>query len=119
MWTAEIGRVLPPDVYPIVDIPHDHPIFRTLFEVKRVPQVPSIQFWRRWGGETSERGSDSAEVHFRGISDKQGRLMVLMSHNTDISDTWEREGEDQRYFYAFSPEGYQVGINVVVYSMTH
>ena len=31
--------------------------------------------------------------------------MVLMTHNTDISDAWEREGEDPRYFYQFSPEG--------------
>jgi Domain of unknown function (DUF4159) len=119
MWTAEIARVLPPSEYPIFDVPTDHPIFRTLFEVKRIPQIPSIQFWRRWGGETSERGPDSAEVHFRGISDRHGRLMVLMSHNTDISDAWEREGEDVRFFYQFSPEGYQVGINVVLYSMTH
>ena len=32
--------------------------------------------------------------------------MVLMTHNTDISDAWEREGEDPRYFYQFSPKGY-------------
>ena len=28
-----------------------------------------------------------------------------MTHNTDISDAWEREGEDVRFFYQFSPEG--------------
>ena len=44
--------------------------------------------------QTSERGSDSAEVHFRGIEDAHGRLMVIMSHNTDIADSWEREGEN-------------------------
>jgi Domain of unknown function (DUF4159) len=118
-WKAELARLLPPSEYPIVDITPDHPIFRTLFEVKRIPQIPSIQFWRRWGGKTSERGEESVQVHFRGISDQYGRLMVLMTHNTDISDAWEREGEDQRFFYQFSPDGYSVGINVVVYSMTH
>jgi Domain of unknown function (DUF4159) len=55
----------------------------------------------------------------RGISDRDGRLMVLMTHNTDISDAWEREGEDPQYFYSFSPNGYAVGINVLMYSMTH
>ena len=70
---------------------------RTLYDVKDVPQVPSINCWmRECGGETSERGYDSAKVHFRGIQDSRGRLMVLMSHNTDIADTWEREGENQR-----------------------
>jgi hypothetical protein len=71
------------------------------------------------GAETSERGSDSAQVHARGIFDEKGRLMVLMTHNTDISDTWEREGEDVEYFYRFSPEGYAIAINVILYAMTH
>jgi hypothetical protein len=46
--------------------------------------------------------------------------MVLASHNTDISDTWEREGEEPRsYFDTFSPRGYAIGVNVVLYAMTH
>lgn len=119
-WADQIAKVLPPEVYPIVDIPISHAMFHTLFDVKRVPQVPSIQSWRRSGGSTtSERGSDSAEVHVRGIFDEFGRLMVLMTHNTDISDTWEREGEDPDYFYRFSPEGYAIAIDVMLYAMTH
>jgi hypothetical protein len=42
-----------------------------------------------------------------------------MTHNTDVSDSWEREGEDPRYFYAFSIYGYEVAINVLLYTMTH
>jgi hypothetical protein len=45
--------------------------------------------------------------------------MVLMSHNTDIADSWEREGESQEYFDRFSPRGYAVGVNSVIYAMTH
>jgi hypothetical protein len=86
--------------------------------VKRILQVPAINRWRSGGG-TSERGADSAIVNTRGIFDEKGRLMVLMTHNTDISDTWEREGEDVEYFYTFSPEGYAIAINVLVYAMTH
>ena len=69
-------------------------MFQTVYNVKRILQVPAISQWRRLGGDTSERGRDSAQVNTRGIFDEKGRLMVLMTHNTDISDTWEREGED-------------------------
>ena len=68
----------------------------------------------------SERGADSAQVYFKGIEDSRRRLMVLMTHNTDISDTWEREGEPpHEYFDLFSPRGYAIGVNVVLYALTH
>jgi hypothetical protein len=118
-WEAQISRVLSPDLYPIRDISLDHPLFRTMFQITKLPQIPSISHWRRSGGGTSERGSDSAEPVMRGISDRHGNLMVLMTHNTDISDAWEREGEDPRYFYSFSPDGYAVAMNIVIYAMTH
>jgi hypothetical protein len=121
-WTmivGEIGRVLPPGEFPMIDIPTDHPIMHTLYDVREIPQVPSISHWSRFGGETSERGRDSAIVYFKGIQDERGRLLVLISHNTDIADTWEREGESQQYFNLFSPRGYAIGVNVVLYAMTH
>ena len=118
-WTEEIDRVLPSKDYPIVDLGPNHQLFRAMFVIPKVPQIPSINSWMRMGGATSERGEDSAEPHMRGISDKRGRLMVVMTHNTDISDAWEREGEDPRYFYLFSPDGYAVGINIVMYALTH
>jgi uncharacterized protein DUF4159 len=118
-WEEQIAQVLPPGRYPIVDIPTTHAMFQTVFNVKRILQVPSIQRWRFLRGGTSERGADSAVVHTRGIFDEKGRLMVLMTHNTDLSDTWEREGEDPEYFYRFSPEGYAIAINVMLYQMTH
>ena len=55
------------------------------------------------------------DVNVRGISDERDRLLVVMMHNTDIPDTWEREGESQAYFERFSPNGYAVGVNVVLY----
>jgi hypothetical protein len=117
-WMQQIGRVLPPAEYPIFDIPLTHPIMHTLYDVKDYLQVSSINFWRN-GHQVSERGSDSAQVHFRGIQDAHGRLMVMMTHNTDVADTWEREGESQDYFDLFSPRGYAIGVNVVLYAMTH
>ena len=121
-WDAfanEIGKVLPPGEYPIRELGPDHPIFRTLFPVTQIPQVPSIQFWGQSGGETSEMGEESAHAHMAAISDKHGRVMVLLTHNTDISDSWEREGEDPQFFLNFSPNGYAVGLNSVVYAMSH
>jgi hypothetical protein len=111
--------VLPPGEYPIRDLPVDHPIRKTLFEYAQLPQIPAISFWRQSGGETSERYELSTEPHLRGIADSQGRLMVVMTHNTDISDAWEREAEDPQFFFLFSPQGYAVGLDVVLYGMTH
>jgi hypothetical protein len=45
--------------------------------------------------------------------------MVVMSHNTDIADGWEREGEDQEFFDTFSPRSYAIGVNILLYAMTH
>lgn len=118
-WVSQLARVLPPSEYPIQDIPLTHPILKTMFDVKEMPQIPSIQFWRTSGGATSERGSDSAVPSFRGVTDKHGNLILVMTHNTDISDAWEREGEDVRFFHSFSPHGYAVGIDIVLYAMTH
>jgi hypothetical protein len=116
-FDTQIGLALPPDRYPIVEIPLDHPLWRTVFDVRNVPQMPSIQSWRRSGGNT-DRGV-VAPPSARGIADERGRLMVVMLHNTDIPDGWEREGEDPEYFYRFSPDAYAVGINIVLYAMTH
>ena len=118
-WSAEIAKVLPPTEYPIHDLPLDHPVFRTLSFVEKVPQITAIQFWGWNSGNTSERGRDSADAHLRAITDKNGRILVLMSHNTDVADAWEREGEDPRFFERFSPAGYGLGINVLLYAMSH
>ena len=119
-WEREIGRVLPPSEYPIRDIPINHPVFKTLTHVAKVPQITSIQFWYQSGGSTtSERGWDSAEANFRAITDEEGNFLVVMTHNTDVADAWEREGDDPRFFRQFSPDGYGLGINVLLYAMSH
>ena len=120
-FDEEIRRVLPSDRYPIVDLtPPDHPLWRTMFPVSRLPQIASIQTWRRTGGSTLERWNvDGAQPDASGIADAYGRLMVVMVHNSDIPDPWEREGEDTEYFYRFSPDAYAIGIDIVLYAMTH
>ena len=115
----QMRQVLPSKRYPIVDLPLDHPVFHSLMAVNRVPQIPSINFWLGSGGGTSERGPDSATPHARAILDDHGRIMVFITHNTDLGDSFEREGDSYEYFLRFSVEGYAVGVNVLLYSMTH
>src|SRR5258706_8759404 len=119
-WSAEIAKVLPPDRYPIQDVPLSDPMLHSQFIVAKIPQITNIMFWRRYQGRiTSERGEDSAEPHLRAIRDDHGRIMVLMTHNTDVADSWEREGEDPALFFQFSPSGYALGIDVLLHAMSH
>lgn len=119
-WQQQIARVLPPSEYPIQELPLTDPIFRGLFQIGKMPQITNINFWRRVGGTTtSERGFDSEDVQLRAIKDSHGRIMVLMTHNNDVADSWEREGEDPAFFYQFSPDGYALGLNVLIHAMSH
>ncbi|MFC4310115.1 DUF4159 domain-containing protein [Steroidobacter flavus] len=103
----------------------DHPIFHTVFDLKEMPQIPALPFASP-GGSTAESpgahkfpaGSlDTPEM--RAWLDDDGRIMVLATHNTDIGDGWEREAYGDWYFETFSTRSYMVGVNVVVYAMTH
>jgi hypothetical protein len=116
-WENQIRRVLPSGAYPIFDVPLDHVIFHQMFTVKTFPQIPGIGYWDR-ADRTWER-PDAHEAHLRAINDDHGRIMVLMSHNTDFGDSYEQEAVDPDYFMKFSVPGYAFGINVLVYAMTH
>jgi hypothetical protein len=119
-WAMQIARALPPSEFPIEDVSLEDPMLRSMFQIDEIPQITNIQYWRRSGGQlTSERGADSDEVHLRAIRDGRGRIIVLMSHNTDVADSWEREGEDPEFFYQFSPRGYALAVDVLLHAMTH
>jgi uncharacterized protein DUF4159 len=100
----------------IVDLPADHPIFSTVYRLDPLPQIPSLGSWAR-SGQTSEIGPST--VHYYGVFDARDRLVVLVSMNSDVSDSWEREGDNQDYFAVFGRDGYALGIDVAVYAMTH
>lgn len=117
-WEYEISEVFPPEEYPMEPIPSDHEIFRTVFHLDGVPQVPALNHWVRT--RTTYERYDAQEPHLYGIEDKNGRLMVVVAHNTDLGDGWEREAWDEEYFREFSAKrAYPMGINIVVYAMTH
>jgi len=118
-FEREIKRVFPDRE--LKELPLEHPIFHCVYDLKTKPQIPSINWaWAgRDAGITWER-PDAREPHYKGISDAAGRLMVIICHNTDLGDGWEREGEDPWYFHEFSEKyAYPLGINIVVYAMTH
>jgi hypothetical protein len=116
-WTRLIARVLPE--FPIVDVAPADPIRQVLFPIAEVKQVPSIFSWGGPGSDPRERGSDSPHANFRAIADAQGRVMVAMTHNTDIGDSMEREGDNPDYFAEYSPAGYALATNIVLYALTH
>jgi len=115
----QLRRALPRNEFPIIDLPLDHPLFHELMAVNHIPQIPSINAWGGPGGRTSERGAESATPHARAILDGKGRVMVFITHNTDFGDAFEREGDNHEYFIEFSVPGYAVGVNVLLYAMTH
>lgn len=118
VWLQEFSKVLDPKEYPMVDVPMTDPIFSAQFVLKEMPQIPNIQFWRS-SHSTSEQGADSAVPHLSAVRDHSGRIMVVSTHNTDIADAFEREGEDPDYFYKFAPNGYALGVNVILHALTH
>ena len=95
--------------------PSDFPL---LLPVSKGPQVPGIRYWMLSGGRTSERGADSAIPHMRAVTDDHGRILVVMTHNTDFGGAFEEEATNHEYFLQFSVQGYAVGVNTLVYALT-
>ena len=107
-------RILPG--VPIVDLSVEHPMFSILYHVNPLPQIPSLGSWLR-SHQDSEIGPST--VHYYGMFDDHDRLVVLVSMNSDVSDSWEREGDNHAYFQTFSWQGYALGVNVALWMMTH
>ena len=104
----------------------DHPIFHTVFDLNDgMPQIPALPFASPGGSTAESAGAHKfpagslEEPQMRAWLDDDGRIMVLATHNTDVGDGWEREAYGEWYFETFSTKSYMVGVNVVVYAMTH
>ena len=111
-FTASMNRVFPDR--PIVDIENSDPIFHVLYDLDDRFQVPGAQFLR--SGRPYE--FDGYEARWRGIYDDKGRLMVAICHNMDLGDAWEW-ADDPRYPEKFSSLAIRIGVNYLIYSMTH
>ena len=102
----------------IVELKPGHALFQTFYSIQAVPQIPSLNRYRGMGGSTSEMGAESAVPTIHAILDETGRPMVLMTHNTDIADGWEREADLDAYFQRFAWQAYSIGVNVMMWIMT-
>jgi hypothetical protein len=99
---------------PIVEIENQEAIFHTIYDLDDRYQVPGAQFI--WSGSLSEYGG--VVPRWRGIYDEKGRLVVAICHNMDLGDSWEH-ADNPEYPEKFSALGIRIGINYVVYAMTH
>ena len=98
-----------------VDIPISHPIFRCFFKIDELIQIPGLR--SIFNGRTYER-FDGYPAYCRGVYDDKGRLMMMINFNTDLGDAWEHAAES---FYPreYSDMALKMGINAVIYALTH
>jgi len=101
--------------HPIIDLDLDHPVFNTVYDIDEILQVPAYGRGR-WGGGTSER--DGYVPYVKGILDDDGRLMVIINWNTDLGDAWEW-AERHDYPLQYSTFAFQMGVNMIIYAMSH
>lgn len=109
---GQIKKVLPE--YEPETLQPDHPIFHCYFDIDRLIQVPGLQYL--YTGRTWEKGG--FEAHYMGIHNDQGRLMVMINHNVDFGDAWEW-AEVEEYPREYAHLAFQMGVNFIIYSMTH
>ena len=100
--------------FEIQDLPLSHPIFHAYLDVEEVVQVPNIYNAQR--GVTSEKGG--IVPHYMGVVNKKGRVVGFISRNCDMGDAWEWIN-DPSYPVKYGLPAYKVGINVVIYAMSH
>jgi hypothetical protein len=110
----EMGRVFPE--FQIVEVPMDHLIFRIVYPIEEVLQVPCT--CRADFGPANYFESDGRIPHLRGIFDSTGRLMVAIAWNSDLGDAWEW-AEDPDYPWDRSNYAFQLAFNLITYAMTN
>jgi len=114
VFLASMRRVFPDKQ--IVDLGKEDQIFHIIYDLDDKYQVPGAIFLRT--GLTYEKGPSGRPEHWRGIYDDHGRLMVAICHNMDLGDSWEH-ADNPEYPQEYSALGLRIGINYVVYAMTH
>ena len=113
-FESRIKKVFPDR--PIVEIPDDDAIFHTVYDLNERYQVPGQAHLR--AGYKSNNGPSALGAHWRGIYDDSGRIMVAITYNSDVGDAWEW-ADDPYYPERFSDLAIRLGVNYILYSMTH
>jgi hypothetical protein len=99
----------------IVELPDDDPYFHVVFDIKDRPQVPGEAHLREGCKNCSDGGRGA---HWRAIKDDRGRVVVAISHNSDLGDAWEF-ADAPYYPEKESALAIQIAVNDVIYAMTH
>ena len=113
-FTQQMNKVFPDrrlEPVPITD-----EIFHTFFDVDTIMQIPNVNnacYGRRYW----ESATDT-EPRILGIRDDRGRLMVVATYNSDLGDAWEHM-DNPCYPETLSGQAYRMGINFIIYSMSH
>ena len=110
-FMASMIRVFPNR--PIVELADEHALFNVVYDFSERHQIHN---WR-----TLSRGgyrADGSEPHWRAILDDDGRIMVAMSFNNDMGDSWQH-ADDPTYPQEDSHMGLRLGVNHVIYTLTH
>ena len=70
----------------------------------------------QWGADLGI--ADETDPMIFGISDDNDRLMVLITYNSDLGDAWEWM-DNPCYPEMYSGQAYRMGINFIIYAMSH
>jgi Domain of unknown function (DUF4159) len=106
-------RMVFPD-RPIEDLNNNDEIFHVLYDLGQRFQVPGEQYVNT--GRTYEK--DGYVPKWRAIRDDRGRIIVAICHNMHLGDAWEW-ADSPEYPERFASLAFRVGINYVMYGMTH
>jgi hypothetical protein len=101
----------------IIEIENDDAIFHSVFNLDDRYQILGQWAIGRRGGMYNQRVAGTV-AQWKGIRDDHDRLMVAMTFNSDVGDSWEF-ADDPRYPDMYSELGIRIGVNYVVYSVTH
>lgn len=98
----------------IIEIPGDDPLMHVFFDLDDRLQIPGSR-QLRGGGFGSQM---SGPPYWLGIYDDYNRLMVGINYNIDMGDAWEH-ADDPYYPEPMTGQAYRLGINYIIYAMTH
>jgi hypothetical protein len=103
-------------IYPnpdVVELPSDHPIFHTVYSMSKRIQIPGANVVHGPGYER-----DGVEPHWMGVLDEKRRVVIAICFNHDVGDAWEF-ADSTEYPEHIASEAFRLGVNYVMYAMTH
>ena len=108
-----IERILPGA--PIEELADNDPIFHTIYDLQERHQIGNFRTMMYRG---LPYRADGVEPHWRAIRDSKGRVIVAIAFNNDLGDAWHM-ADDPRYPERSASLGMRIGINNVMYAMSH